>query len=372
MKSLVYGAVILLTAGLAYVVGLMVWSELQTRGDRYFARPLAERRRLVKRLQWHARYIRPVFEAIAKVMRLKKMPVMRYGQVTGPLMMCSKQSYARTKHYQPEAADIFIATQMKCGTTWMQQIVFEILHGGEGDLSDTGYRHMYALSPWIETSPTSSVSMENAPLVGPGRNRIIKTHMPAQLIPHSDVARYIYVTRHPVSCFASCVDFIHKLGGPLMPARHDLLAWYCSDDMWWMSWPDHVESWWQRNRQHDNVLFVHYEDLKRDLESGIRQIAAFLNRPLSDAEVAKVAHKASFAYMRDHEDFFEMFSPNLFSVSAETIRFMQSGSVARHEDTEIHERERILAFCHERLAHASYPVGDHYPDVLAPPAVSSP
>jgi hypothetical protein len=60
MKSLVYGAVILLTAGLAYVVGLMVWSELQTRGDRYFARPLAERRRLVKRLRaTSALYLKP-------------------------------------------------------------------------------------------------------------------------------------------------------------------------------------------------------------------------------------------------------------------------------------------------------------------------
>ncbi|HBG51064.1 MAG TPA: hypothetical protein DDW89_04535, partial [Gammaproteobacteria bacterium] len=62
-------------------------------------------------------------------------------------MMSSKKSYAGTLHYQPEAADIFIATQMKCGTTWMQQIVFEILHGGAGDLSDAGYRHMYAVSP---------------------------------------------------------------------------------------------------------------------------------------------------------------------------------------------------------------------------------
>ncbi len=373
MKSLVYGAVILLTAGLAHVVGLMVWSELQRRGDRYFARTLAERRRLVKRLQWHAHYVRPIFEAIARIKRLKHVPVMRYGRVTGPVLMSSRKSYARTVHYRPEAADIFIATQMKCGTTWMQQIVFEILHGGEGDLSDTGYRHMYAVSPWIETSPTSSVPMERAPLVGPRRNRIIKTHMPAQLIPHSDLAKYIYVTRHPVSCFASCVDFIYKGMGPLTPTRRDMLAWFCSDDMWWMSWPDHVESWWQRSQQHANVLFVHYEDLKRDLEGGVRQVAAFLEVPLTDAQVAKVVHKAGFDYMREHEEEFEMFAPNLFSVSTpENIRYMQSGSLARHQDTDIHERERILAFCRGRLAHASYPVGDHYPDVLAPLAVSSP
>jgi len=366
MKSLLHGLAILIAGGLLYLIGLMVWVEIQRRGDRYFARPLAERRRFVQRLKWHARYVRPIFEAIARLKRPTKVPLMRYGRVTGPLMMSSKKSYARTLHYQPEAADIFIATQMKCGTTWMQQIVFEILHGGAGDLSDTGYRHMYAVSPWIETSPTSSVPMARAPLVGPRRNRIIKTHMPAQLIPHSDLAKYIYVTRHPVSCFASCVDFIYKGMGPLTPTRADMLDWFCSDDMWWMSWPDNVESWWQRSQQHANVLFVHYEDLKRDLEGGIRQVAAFLAVPLTDAQVATIVHKAGFDYMREHEEEFEMFAPNLFSVSTpENIRYMQSGALDRHKDAGQAERERILAFCRARLAQASYPAERFYPD-LAP------
>lgn len=372
VKTLLQFMVCLLTAGLLYLAGLMAWVEVQRRGDRYFGRTLAERRRFVERLKWHARYVRPIFEAIARVKRLKHVPVMRYGRVTGPVMMSSKRSYARTVHYRPEAADIFIATQMKCGTTWMQQIVFEILHGGEGDLSDTGYRHMYAVSPWIETSPTSSVPMERAPLVGPRRNRIIKTHMPAQLIPHSNAAKYIYVTRHPVSCFASCVDFIYKGMGPLTPTRDDMLDWFCSDDMWWMSWPDHVESWWQRSQQHDNVLFVHYEDLKRDLAGGIRQVAAFLDMPLTDAQLAKIVHKADFAYMSEHEEAFEMFAPNLFSVSTpENIRYMQSGALDRHKDAGQTERERILAFCRARLAHASYPVGRFYPDIVSPPTILS-
>jgi len=369
IKRRVYRLVQLLGLGLVYVVGLMIWVETQRRGDRYFARTLAERRRFIARLQWHARYVRPIFEAIARIYRPKHVPVMRYGKVTGPIMMSSKQSYARTVHYQPEAADIFIATQMKCGTTWMQQIVFEILHGGEGDLSDTGYRHMYALSPWIETSPTSSVPMERAPLVGLRRNRIIKTHMPAQLIRHSDAAKYIYVTRHPASCFASCVDFIYKGMGPLTPTRADMLTWFCSDDMWWTAWPDHVESWWQRSQQHPNVLFVHYEDLKRDLAGGIRRVAAFLGFPLTNAQVAKIADKASFVYMSEHEEKFEMFAPNLFSVSTpEHIRYMQSGALDRYKDIDQAERERILAFCRQRLAQASYPVWQFYPDILPAPA----
>ena len=133
--------------------------------------------------------------------------------------------------------------------------------------------------------------------------------------------------------------------------------------MWWMSWPDHVESWWKRSQQHDNVLFVHYEELKQDLPGMVTKIAEFLNTPLSDDEHKKVVHKAGFEYMKEHEYYFEMFAPNVFSVSND-IRFMQSGALNRHEDTDAIERERINEFCRERLANASYPLATYYPDVL--------
>ncbi|HJO36252.1 MAG TPA: sulfotransferase domain-containing protein [Gammaproteobacteria bacterium] len=345
------------------LAGAFAWVEYARRGDRYFARPLAQRRQFVRRVQVIASLIRPIFEGIARCWRMKSMPVFHYDGVAGPPIMSSKRAYAATKHYEPRPEDIFVATQMKCGTTWMQQIVFEILHGGEGDLSDEGYRHMYAVSPWIETSPTSSVPMERAPLVGPGRHRIIKTHMPAQLIRHSDAARYVYVTRHPVSCFASCLDFVYLLGGPLTPTRENLLRWYCSDDMLWGSWPDHVESWWRRSEAHDNVLFVHYEALKRDLPGQVRRIAGFLDCPLDEAQVDRVAHKASFEYMREHEHQFEMFAPNVFSVSTPKVRFMQAGTLHRHQDTTPAERAYINAFCRQRLAGRHYPLARFYPDV---------
>ncbi len=360
MLEMIGWGVLLLVLALA---GAFAWVEYARRGDRYFARPLAERRRFVHRVQLIATVVRPIFEGIARFWRMKSMPVFHYDGVAGPPVMSSKRAYAATKHYAPQPEDIFVATQMKCGTTWMQQIVFEIVHGGEGDLSDDGYRHMYAVSPWIETSPTSSVPLERAPRVGPRNNRIIKTHMPAQLIRHSDAARYVYVTRHPVSCFASCLDFVYLLGGPLTPTREHLLQWYCSDDMLWGSWPDHVEGWWQRSQAHDNVLFVHYEELKRDLPGQVRHIAEFLDCPLSAAQIAKVVDKAGFDYMRAHEHQFEMFAPNIFSVSTPKVRFMQAGTLLRHQDTTPAERARINAFCRERLAGKHYPLARFYPDV---------
>ena len=116
-----------------------------------------------------------------------RVPAFRYRGVAGPSTACSRELFERTERYRPDGRDIFVATQMRCGTTWMQQIVYEILSRGRGDLSDGGHRHMYALSPWIESF--ASVELEQAPRVGERGLRIIKTHMPTRLCPYSEQAR---------------------------------------------------------------------------------------------------------------------------------------------------------------------------------------
>lgn len=355
----------LLLAYFLYVIVMMVYFEMITRGDNYFAKPLAERRRIRALIKSHARFIYPLFDYVSRVYQLKSLPLFHYDGVTGPLMMSSKKSYAFTKHYQPQENDIVVATQMKCGTTWMQQVIFEVLHRGQGDLSDKGYRHMYALSPWIETTPTSSVPFERAPLVGEKNSRIIKTHMPAKLFPYSPKAKYVYVARHPVSCFASCFDFINLLAGPLLSNRETLLKWFCSDDMLWLSWPEHVEGWWRRAEAHDNILFVHYESMKRDLRGVVIKVAKFLDMELSDAEIDRVVAKSSFDYMKEHEEHFEMFSPNIFSTSAKKVRFMQAGTVDRYKDVSDEESATIMTFCRQRLKGAHYPLDYFYPDAKA-------
>lgn len=147
-----------------------------------------------------------------------------------------------------------------------------------------------------------------------------------------------------------------------MPVRKSILDWYCSDNMWWMSWPDNVEGWWQRAQKNSNVLFVHYEELKQDLPGMVTKIAKFLDTELTTEERDKIVVKAGFEYMKEHEYFFEMFSPNIFSVS-NSIGFMQSGSLNRHEDTDNTECDRINVFCREKMKNSDYPLALFYPDV---------
>jgi aryl sulfotransferase len=255
---------------------------------------------------------------------------------------------------------VFVATQMKCGTTWMQQIVYEAVCRGKGNLGDDGHRHMYAVSPWIE-APGGAVPLADAPIVGERPTRIIKTHLPAQVCPHGEQARYVYVLRHPVSCFASCVDFLTTSMGPMAPDRAGMLDWFCSERMWWGPWPDHAEGWWHR-RDRGNVLFLHYEAMKQDLAAAVKQVSDFLGLDLDAAELATVTEKSDYRWMKERQDWFEMHPPTVFSASG---AFFNQGSADRHRDARPGEAERIAAFCRQRLEGASYPLAEFYPDVAA-------
>ncbi len=276
--------------------------------------------------------------------------------------MCSEESFQQADEYTARPEDIFVVTQMKCGTTWMQHVLYEVLHRGEGDLVSTG-RTLYSVSPWLESR--KGVPVEDAPSLGSERpSRVIKTHLPVSLCPVDDKARYVYVARHPVSCFASCADFLATNVGALAPSLDLVEEWYCSDElMWWGTWPAHVSGWWELASRRDNTLFLHFEEMKADLPEVVRRIARFLGlRPLTDDELESVVHKCGFVYMQENKDAFEMHPPHILQTHADLF---VRGSADRHRDVPADVRERVMHWCADRLEGSDFPLDQVYPAVAA-------
>jgi hypothetical protein len=356
--------VLLVFGDFIYLVFYLQWEGRNTSGLAYYGKSLTERRGLKRRIRCYSLPAMPMVRLLAVFNRKATMPWFEYEGVCGPQKVSSPEVFERAKNYQPHPEDVFIATQMRCGTTWMQQLVYEIVNRGQGDLSDGGHGHLYAACPWIDG--VNSVSLKDAPLVGEMPTRIIKTHLPTKLCPYSEQAKYIYVTRHPVSCFASIVDFNRALLGPLMPSVDTMADWFCSDRMYWLPWPEHVSGWWRWARRRENVLFVHYEEMTTDFASILVHVARFLGHSLSEAEERRVTEKCSFKYMKDNEELFEMSPPNMFSVAGG--RFMASGKKSRHEDVTPAVRQRILDYCRQALRGSEYPAHRFYPELVVPPA----
>ena len=332
----------------------------ETLGNRYFGRPLAERQRIRARLAARGRRLMPLFRLLRRIIEPRGMPSIEYAGVTGPRGACTVELFEAAERFRPDARDVFVATQMTCGTTWMQQIAYEVILHGRGDFGDDAHRHLYATSPWIEAR--QSVSIDDAPRLGERRLRLIKTHMPTQLAPWSPEARYIYVARHPVACLASTADFAGKLAGPFVPSMPVLVDWYCSDRFWWRPWPEHVAGWWAWAQERPNVLFVHYEEMLEDLPGIVTRVADHLGVVLTPDEHRKVVAKSRFDAMKAREEVFEMAPPTIFS-ELDPRGFLQSGSRSRENELGEADRRRILAFCRERLVGAAYPVERFYPDV---------
>jgi aryl sulfotransferase len=152
------------------------------------------------------------------------------------------------------------------------------------------------------------------------------------------------------------------LGGPLAPTPASQVDWFCSDAMWWRSWPENVESWWQW-ADRPNVLFVHYEEMLEDLLANVQRVASFLDVDLTPDERAVVARKSGYDYMKANEHVFEMAPPSFMSVADRGLSFLQSGSRDRDRDIGEADRERIAAFVRERLEGATYPLARFYPEI---------
>lgn len=353
------GIVLLGFASALWLAIVIAWGDRRTRGLSYFGLPREGREAFKRRLRFHARLLAPVIRVVARASPFSfERASFVYRGVSGPRGACTLESFRAGASYEPRPSDVFVVTQMRSGTTWMQHLVYEILMRGQGDLVEAG-RTLNAVSPWLES--VIGVPAEDAPPLGRERpSRVIKTHFPVSLCPYSSASKYVYVARNPVSCFASCADFLADDLGAAAPSVDALEAWFCSDErMWWGGWPSHVDGWWHRSLEQENVLFVRFEDMVEDLAGVAAGVTTFLGlSPLDDREMDAVRNKAGFAYMKRHKDTFEMYPPHI--LAADSAYFVK-GTKDRDRDVPGEVRARIMDWCSSQLAQASFPLDRFYP-----------
>lgn len=207
--------------------------------------------------------------------------------------------------------DIVIATYAKSGTTWVQQIVAQLIFNGEEGME------VAEMSPWLDLRvPPKEVKL---PAVeAQTHRRFIKTHLPVDALVFSDKAKYIYIARdgrdvmwslhnHHATANAGWYEALNdtpgRVGPPIEPPPESVVEyfneWLDKDGYPFWSFWENVRSWWAI-RDLPNVYMLHFANLKKDMPGEIRKIAAFLDIPIDESTWDTILKHCSFDYMKAH------------------------------------------------------------------------
>jgi len=209
---------------------------------------------------------------------------------------------ARWADFDSHPNDIFVCTPAKCGTTWTQTIVVNLLWP-EGKFPAP----VMTLSPWIEAQFIPQEAM-HAALRAQTHRRVIKTHTPADGIPIFPDAKYIFVARDGRDAFMSMCNHMDRMKRELVGALNARAAddgvqpmpnWNGDVHGFFQGWIGsgqhiaHVGTFWDR-RADKNQLLVHFNDLKADLGGEMRRIAKFLGIVVPESLWPRVIERCTF------------------------------------------------------------------------------
>ncbi len=210
--------------------------------------------------------------------------------------------------------DILVADPFKAGTTWTQRIIQQILHNGDekdGGLSDT--------SPWLDSSWGDYAEMLKVlkHQREAGNRRVMKSHLPADALPIAPEARYVFVGRNGKDLGISFHNYLYNFSESTMSTINQIHAewsgkstplvipddmqaffdlWLDTDGYGCCDLLDIMNSWWKL-RDEPNVLLLHYQQLKDDLNGQIARLADFFGIDPESLRMDAIVEHCSFEYM---------------------------------------------------------------------------
>ncbi len=213
------------------------------------------------------------------------------GLIVFPAFITQKEMDA-IKDFRVGDQDTFVVAYPKSGTTWMEQIVHLLANNGEQ--TD---KVLSEAVPWLEGAATRYGGLENL-IRDSGDRRYFHSHLPVSLMPifGKTKAKYIYVARNPKD---NAVSYYYHARSKMgyEGSWSEFIKLYVEGKVAYGSIFDHVLDWWKVSQDRDHVMFVKYEDMKKDLGQVVTDVANFINIPLTSDLLDAVVAASKFSAM---------------------------------------------------------------------------
>ena len=170
--------------------------------------------------------------------------------------------------------------------------------------------------------------------------RVIKTHLPFEFLPPQllDTCKVVYVSRNPKDC---AVSFYHHnlnvRSHGYVGSFEEFLQYFEEGFHVFGSYWHHLMSGWS-HRQHPNLKFLWFEDMKKDQRAAIDDLCEFLDHPLTEDQKGRLCNHVKFENMKNNPNTNSSVANKDIPAEKQFIRKGQVGDWRNHFDKEKNQK----------------------------------
>ncbi|KAF7695074.1 hypothetical protein HF521_006797 [Silurus meridionalis] len=211
--------------------------------------------------------------------------------------------WENVQNFQARPDDILVATYPKAGTTWVSYILDLLYFGNTAPERQTSIP-IYLRVPFLEAViPSLRTGVELANNL-PTTPRLIKTHLPVQLVPKSfweQNCRVIYVARNAKDNAVSYFHFDRMNHAEPDPGDwSNFLQMFMDGKNVFGPWYDHVRGYWKKKQTYSNLHYMFFEDMVENTDREVENLCSFLGLTTSSEERERITKNVHFDAMKQN------------------------------------------------------------------------
>nr|XP_004247253.1 cytosolic sulfotransferase 12-like [Solanum lycopersicum] len=230
------------------------------------------------------------------------------SRATQGVMACQKQ-------FQAQDDDIILVTTPKSGTVWLKSLLFALVNRKSNPIFEQDH-------PLLVKNPHDLVLFLELDLYVDGQvpdfslftsPRLMATHVPFASLPKSvrnSRTKIVYLCRNPRDTFISMWQFANNLrldNYKDTNSIEEMFDHFCKGMSLYGPFWNHVLDYWRESLENpDKVIFLMYEEIKKQPKIQLKRLAEFLECPFSNEEencgvVDEILRVCSFENLRNLE-----------------------------------------------------------------------